>query len=252
MSDKQYAALCGDRSDAAAIHTFYELLEQEGVAVREGDELLPDTAAVLVFLSAEARTSGEAVAAIREAKERGLNFVPVDLDGTAKSVEDELTGLLGKKEIVYAGSLSPEAAVRKMVYSLPTSVKYNRPDETETGSPAVRGKALGHCPVCGSYVRKTSAGEYLCEAEDCDFSIVADCPVSDPVDPDSLLTSRVRLTDEEIRDLLHGTPVRKPLKTAEGRSFQADLLFADTGDGTLTVYADDRKFSLFKRFRRRK
>ncbi len=249
---KMYAAIRADEADRKTADKVMNLLREEGIAAESAENLSnANTSAAVVFFSKAAVESGSAKRHYGSAKKGGALIVPVVLDDTDVLANAELNRLLGRKEIIYAKDLSDEALIRKIVYMLPTSVKYNKPEEEEVEVKEIpTGVAVGTCPVCGSKVRKGKTS-YDCESPSCDYSIAFECTLTDPVDPDSILTKRIKLDNVKAQTLLKGEEIIENVKSDEGKVFKAKLGLDPETKNTLTIVADKRGFSPFG-FKKRK
>ena len=145
---KMYAAVRCDDSDRKKVEPLMDLLREEGIAVDFAENLnMSNTAAAIVFFSQAAIDNGSARRHYGSAKKGGALIVPVVLDKSDPLSHSELNRLLGRKEIVYASGLKNAALIRKIVYMLPTSVKYNKPEEEEVEEKEIpTGVAVGTCP----------------------------------------------------------------------------------------------------------
>lgn len=243
---KMYAALRCDDADRKAVAPILNALRDEGIAADYAEGLTnANTAAAIVFFSKASIASGSAKRHYGSAKKGGALLVPVVLDQSDPHEVPELSRLLGRKQVLYAKDLSKEALIRKIVYLLPTSVKYNKPEEGEEEEKEIpTGVAVGTCPLCGSDVRKGEEA-FACESEDCSYALPFQCPVTDSVDPESILTKKILLDTVAAQTLLSGKTVVENIKSEEGKVFKAKLALDGDRKDSLVIVADKRSFSPF-------
>ena len=249
---KMYAAVRCDDSDRKKVEPLMDLLREEGIAVDFAENLnMSNTAAAIVFFSQAAIDNGSARRHYGSAKKGGALIVPVVLDKSDPLSHSELNRLLGRKEIVYASGLKNAALIRKIVYMLPPSVKYNKPEEEEVEEKEIpTGVAVGTCPVCGGTVRR-GTDAFDCEEPDCRYSLPFEADVRDQDDPDSILTKKIRLDNVGAKSLLGGGTVEENLKAEDGKVFRARLKLDPEKPDSLIIDAEKRGLSLFG-FKKRK
>lgn len=239
---KMYAAVRCDDADRKTVEPLVKKLDAEGIAVDYAENLtMANTAAAIVFFSQASIANGNAKRNYGSAKKGGALIVPVVLDKSDPHGVPELDRLLGRKEIVYADGLKDAAVIRKIVYMLPTSVKYNKPEEEEVEEKEIpTGVAVGTCPLCGGTVRKGNDDAYDCEEPDCRYSLSFETDVRDQDDPESILTKKIKLDNVSAKALLAGDKIEENLKQDDGKVFKARLVLDPETHNSLIIAADKR------------
>ncbi len=239
---KMYAAVRCDAADKEAVEPLVKLLDAEGIAVDYAENLtMANTAAAIVFFSKTSIENGTAKRNYGSAKKGGALIVPVVLDKSDPHDVPELDRLLGRKEIVYTDGLKPAAIIRKIVYMLPTSVKYNKPEEEVVEEKEIpTGVSVGKCPLCGGIVRKGNNDAYDCEEPDCNYSLSFETGVRDQDNPESILTKKIKLDNVLAQTLLKGGKIEKNLKQDDGKVFKARLVLDPETHDSLIIAADKR------------